>query len=195
MFTLDICTFYQYLFWDTIRICKQVVQKWYNRKAVICLKPWSSLRNWAEKRETVIQVEFKASEGHLVFWNISRVQEKQLKINQGRRPLRKKCPNTEFFVVRIFHYSDWIRRLTEEISVFSPNTGKYGPEKLRILTIFTQWTRLDWAAPVQNKERGDDLYQTLMKVWNSSVCTKRLMLFNQLLSTFWLWNFFTSLPF
>ena len=34
-------------------------------------------------------------------------------------PLRKKCPNTELFLVRIFLYSDWI---------FSPNTGKYGPE-------------------------------------------------------------------
>ena len=29
------------------------------------------------------------------------------------RTLRKKCPNTEFFLVRIFLYSDWIRRFTE----------------------------------------------------------------------------------
>ena len=27
--------------------------------------------------------------------------------------LREKCPNTEFFLVRIFLYSDWIRRFTE----------------------------------------------------------------------------------
>ena len=32
-------------------------------------------------------------------------------------PLREKCPNTELFLVRIFQYS-----------VFSPNTGKYGPD-------------------------------------------------------------------
>ena len=32
-------------------------------------------------------------------------------------PLRKKCPNTEFFLVRI---------------LFSPNAEKYGPEKLSI---------------------------------------------------------------
>ena len=38
-------------------------------------------------------------------------------------PLREKCPNTEFFLVRIFLHSDWIRRDT------SPNAGKYGPEK------------------------------------------------------------------
>ena len=27
--------------------------------------------------------------------------------------LREKCPNTEFFLVRIFLYSDWIQRFTE----------------------------------------------------------------------------------
>ena len=30
--------------------------------------------------------------------------------------------------VRIFLYSDWIERFTSQISVFSANTGKYGPE-------------------------------------------------------------------
>ena len=42
------------------------------------------------------------------------------------------------FLVRIFTHSDWIRRDTEYLSVFSPNAGKYGPEKLRIGTLFTQ---------------------------------------------------------
>ena len=46
----------------------------------------------------------------------------------GRATLREKCPNTELFLVHIFLYSDWIRRFMEYISVFSPNTGKYGPE-------------------------------------------------------------------
>ena len=35
------------------------------------------------------------------------------------------------FLVYIFLYSDWIRRDTSHFSVFSPNAGKYGPEKLR----------------------------------------------------------------
>ena len=39
--------------------------------------------------------------------------------------LHEKCPNMELFLVFIFVYSDWIRRLT----VFNPNTGKYGQEK------------------------------------------------------------------
>ena len=43
--------------------------------------------------------------------------------------LRKKWPNTKFFLVGIFSYSGWIQRDTEYLSVFSPNTGKYGPEK------------------------------------------------------------------
>ena len=36
--------------------------------------------------------------------------------------------DTELFLVRIFLYLEWIRRETEYLSVFSPNTGKYGPE-------------------------------------------------------------------
>ena len=42
--------------------------------------------------------------------------------------LREKSPNMELFLVRIFLYSDWIRRDTEYLFVLSPNTGKYGPE-------------------------------------------------------------------
>ena len=37
-----------------------------------------------------------------------------------------------FFMVRIFPHSDWTRYL----SVFSPNAGKYGPEKTPYLGIF-----------------------------------------------------------
>ena len=43
------------------------------------------------------------------------------------------------FLVRIFHYLDWIRRITEYLSVFSLTTGKYGPETLQIWTLFMQW--------------------------------------------------------
>ena len=53
-----------------------------------------------------------------------------------RQTLRGNCPSTEIFLVRIFLHSDGIRRFTPEISVFSPNTGKYGPEKKRYLDTF-----------------------------------------------------------
>ena len=49
--------------------------------------------------------------------------------------LREKCPNKEYFLVRIFLYSHCIQIL-KEISVFSPNTGKYGPEKTPQLDTF-----------------------------------------------------------
>ena len=42
------------------------------------------------------------------------------------------------FLVRVFPHSHWIRRDTPHLSVFSPNAGKYGSEKLRIRTFFTQ---------------------------------------------------------
>ena len=46
-------------------------------------------------------------------------------------PLRKKCPYSGFL---------WLvfSRIRTEF-VFSPNAGKYGPEKLRIPTPFTQY--------------------------------------------------------
>ena len=40
------------------------------------------------------------------------------------------------FLVRIFPHSDWIRRDTEYLSVFSPNAGKYRPEKTPYLDTF-----------------------------------------------------------
>ena len=42
-------------------------------------------------------------------------------------------------LVRIFPHLDWIGRDTPYLSVLSPNAEKYGPEKLRIRTRFTQW--------------------------------------------------------
>ena len=47
------------------------------------------------------------------------------------------CPYYWPNLVSTFPYSDWIRRFTLWISVFSLNTGKYGPGKLRIQKLFT----------------------------------------------------------
>ena len=41
-------------------------------------------------------------------------------------------------LLRIFPYSEWIRRFTEQISVFSPIRGNMDQKKLRILTLFRQ---------------------------------------------------------
>ena len=50
--------------------------------------------------------------------------------------LREKCPNTEFFLVRIFPHSGLIRRDTPYLSIFSPNAGKHRPEKTPYLDTF-----------------------------------------------------------
>ena len=50
--------------------------------------------------------------------------------------LREKCPNMELFLVHILLYSDWIRRYTQYLFVFSPNTGKNGPEITQYLDTF-----------------------------------------------------------
>ena len=46
------------------------------------------------------------------------------------------------FLVRIFPHLDWIRKDTPYLSVFSPDAGKYGSEKLRIWILFKQWWSL-----------------------------------------------------
>ena len=50
--------------------------------------------------------------------------------------LCENSPNKEFFLVRIFPHSDWIRRETEYLSVLSTNAGKYEPEKTPYLDTF-----------------------------------------------------------
>ena len=49
---------------------------------------------------------------------------------------KKQTKIPSFFLVCIFSHSDWILRDAEYISVFSPNTGKYGPEKTSYLDTF-----------------------------------------------------------
>ena len=63
--------------------------------------------------------------------NLSKLKGKHLRWRSLwlKLALCEMCPNTEFFLVRVFQHSDWIRRDTLYLSVFSLNAGKYGPEK------------------------------------------------------------------
>ena len=72
------------------------------------------------------------------------------------RALCEMCPNTEFFLVLIFPHLDWIRRDTRYLSVFSPNAGKYGPEKTSYLDTFhaVHFKRIFW-----EKNNRNDLTQ------------------------------------
>ena len=58
------------------------------------------------------------------------------KLEQMKESLCDMCPNTEVFLVHIFLHLDWVGRDTKYFSVFSPNAGKYGPEKTPYLNTF-----------------------------------------------------------
>ena len=76
---------------------------------------------------------------------VSQNDEVSLKLVSKGALLREKFPNEEFSLVRIFLYSNWIRKITEEISVFSPNTRKYRPEKTPYLDTFhAMCNQLNW---------------------------------------------------
>ena len=50
--------------------------------------------------------------------------------------LCEKCPNKGFAPVCIFPHLDWMQRDTEYLSIFTPNAGKYIPEKTAYLDTF-----------------------------------------------------------
>ena len=52
--------------------------------------------------------------------------------------LPENCPNTELFLVRNFPHSDWIRRDTEYLSVFSPNAGKIWTRRSSVFGHFSR---------------------------------------------------------
>ena len=78
------------------------------------------------------------------FLNISYILRSSSKNESETRSfsLREKCPSTEFFLVCIFPYSDWIRRDTLYLSVFSPNAGKYASWKILYLDTFHSVSQL-----------------------------------------------------
>ena len=48
---------------------------------------------------------------------VQKIVKHMINISQySLQALRKKCPNTELFLVRIFMYSDWIWRLARKSS-------------------------------------------------------------------------------
>ena len=72
------------------------------------------------------------------------------------------------FLVLIFLHSDGIRRDTEYLSVFSSNAGKYGPEKLRIRTLLTQYLFLSERLKEHDNNRFCNiLISTSQKVENA----------------------------
>ena len=60
----------------------------------------------------------------------------------------------EVSLARTFLHSDRIRRYIRYLSIFILNAGKYGPEKLWILTLFSQWLWLLMFVHVSQKDFG-----------------------------------------
>ena len=84
------------------------------------------------------------------------------------------------FLISIFLHWDWIRRDTEYLSVFSPNAGKYWPENLQILTLFTQcslsiFNHCSQFRKVTRRQKDNSFWcftlhwlkGTLMQIWKS----------------------------
>ena len=66
-----------------------------------------------------------------IFFPVSRNEVGEEGTDIKTQALREKCPNTEFFLARVFpHRTGYIRTEYRQIlQIFSPNAGKYGPEK------------------------------------------------------------------
>ena len=99
-----------------------------------------------------------------------------------------KCPKKEFFLVRIFPHSNWIRRDTLYHSVFSPNAVKYGPEKTPYLDTFH--TVAGTARTSERELRKNKLQLQAYFVSNTFISNARLKLAenqaSKLSNTLWL---------
>ena len=80
--------------------------------------------------------------------------------------LREKCQNTDFFLVRIFPYSDWIRRDAPYLFVFNQNAGKYKPEKT---LYFDTSHALNLSLPSLEYDSSDSDYFVGMEMWRANV--------------------------
>ena len=69
---------------------------------------------------------------HILYANESR----KIRNHKKKTSLSEMCPNTEFFLVHVYPHLECIRRDTSYLSVFTPNAGKYGPEKTPYLDSF-----------------------------------------------------------
>ena len=109
----------------------------------------------------------------------------------GSETLREKYPHSEFFWPV---HLDWIQRDTMYLSVFSPNTGKYGPEKLWIRALFTQWNMpmntVKFCRPISVSILYIKSTVSFFRVSNviSNSVEPALSLFLTIVITEWLWG-------
>ena len=101
------------------------------------------------------------------------VKEVHLELGQiPKRDFFENCPITEFFLVRISPHSNWISYL----SIFSPNAGKYGPDKttyldtfqaVKLLTIFAKTSNSPWRFTViWIPQRNSSRWTSIERTWD-----------------------------
>ena len=87
------------------------------------------------------------------------------------------------FLVRIFPYLSWIRRDAPYLSAFSLNAGKYGPELLRIGTLFTRW-ELKLFLPIRFHRLSSFKLRTFQ--FCLTLCAEQSMKYHRNISSQWL---------
>ena len=73
--------------------------------------------------------------GSIIYFEVVAISNEKIQLLNCPRCV-KSVQIRSFFLFRIFPHSGWIRRYTLYLSVFSPNAGKYGPEKTPYLSTF-----------------------------------------------------------
>ena len=91
--------------------------------------------------QQIINHNFRGRQSQLICLNPLNIRSELWRRSLSKRKHVWKVSVFRVFLVRIFLDSDWIRRDAEYFSIFSPNTGKYGPKKLQIRTLFTRWNK------------------------------------------------------
>ena len=80
-----------------------------------------------------------------------------------------KSVHIRVFLVLIFPPSDWIRKDTEFLSVFSPNIGKCRSEKLRIWTLFTRRALFSFTHITKYWQDKMHFWQNLLKFKKAAI--------------------------
>ena len=73
------------------------------------------------------------------------------------------------FLVRIFLHSDWMPRDILYLSIFSLNASKYGPEKLQVWTLFTEYFYLMTIETINHEAMN---HWKITILWYSLYCSK-----------------------
>ena len=94
---------------------------------------WNTYGIFNKKNQRGYRKSLKSTNGLIHKNDLSKIGVK------SRKNIQAHCVKSvriQSFLVRIFPHSDWIWGDITYLSVFSPNARKYGPQKLRLQTLY-----------------------------------------------------------